>query len=474
MINNKFNFQPFVVHIILGIIAKFAPVALTAYFLAFVAFATIRIIQSSDRNLLSARYALYVAGFEIVYRISGFTLVYELGKYACMLFLLLGSMLRTRQSNFKPFLFYLLLLLPAILVTPIDFGFNVYRNTVMFSLSGPITLALSGMYFYGRSITEDDLWKILRIAILPGISLLTVLALGPSVKSVELISESNFALSGGFGPNQVSTALGYFAVLLAFASLNGKVITANKVTDYLLLALFLFRALLTFSRGGIFAFIFTILGSTIAMIVFSGSFRKHAFKYSAYVVVLMVAGFCMFFVANKLTDNWLLYRYTGVSTYEVTTGQEKLNHSYLSGRERIADEEMELFKENWLIGVGAGMSKRIREITSNESAAVASHSEFSRMLAEHGVLGGLSMLLLLVWLPLIRITRKQSAMSKQFFFLFFIMGCMTMLHAAMRLALPGVIVGFAFATILSMSSHRAATRDSLQTKGEDFDDRLYR
>lgn len=473
MINKNSVLQALAIHVVLGILAKYLPIALTAYYFAFVAYAAIRISQTSDRNMAAARYVMYVVGFEIVYRISGNTIVYEFGKYACMLLLLLG-VIASRKSNIKPFLIYILLLIPAIFLTSVDGGFNEFRNTVMFSLSGPITLALSGMYFYRKRIEEDDLWKILRTAFLPGVSLLVVLALGPSIESVELISDSNFALSGGFGPNQVSTALGYFALLLAFAKMNGKVLTFSKRIDYLLILFLVLRALLTFSRGGVFSFLLTILGTAIAMTIFSGSFRKNLFRYTTYIIVLMLTGLATFFVANKLTDNWLLYRYQGVSTYEVMTGREKLNHSYLSGREQIADEELQLFKENWITGVGAGMSRLVREQTSSASIVFASHSEFSRILAEHGILGLLSMLLLLVWLPFNRIFRSQTVLSKLFFFLFFIMGCMTMLHASMRLALPGVIIGFAFAIILPMQSRGAETRYQVQSGRKGYDDRLYR
>lgn len=452
MVIKKIPLQRFAIHVLLGLVAKFLPIALTSYYFVFVAYAAIRIINTSDRNMVAARYVLYVAGLEIVYRISGYTIVYEFGKYACMLLLSLGLIFGGRKSNTKPFFVYILLLIPAISLTEFGVDINEYRNVVMFSLSGPITLALSGMYFYGRTLSEDQLWHIFRTAVLPAVSLLVLLFLGPSVDSVNLMAESNFALSGGFGPNQVSTALGFFAILLAFANWNGKVLTFNKVMDYVLIVLLLFRALLTFSRGGVFAFLLTLLGTAAAMLFFSREFRKHAIRYSGYLLALLMIGFGTFFVANKLTNDWLLYRYRGVSTYEVNTGYEKTNHSYLSGRENIADEELTLFKDNWFTGVGAGMSKIVRETTSNESVTFASHSEFSRLLAEHGILGVFALVLLLAWLPIRRILRFQSSISRQFFFLFFQMGVLTMLHAAMRLALPGIITGMSFSLILGASA----------------------
>lgn len=448
MVKKITPFQAFLFHVLLGVVAKYLPIVLTAYYLAFIVYAGLRIHQSQDSGHCAGRYVLYVMGMEIVYRIGGATIIYELGKYACITLLLLGIASRSSRSDIRPFFIYLLLLLPAVALTSSEGDFKEYINTILFSLGGPITLALSGMYFFKRKIWINDLWQLARMAVLPGVSLVTVLFLGPAVGAVELMAESNFELSGGFGPNQVSTALGYFALLLVFANWNREVLTFNKWIDYLLIALFLFRGLLTFSRGGTFAFVFTILGTTVAMMILSGRFRRHIVKYALYLVFLVSLGGGLFFMANKATDNWLLYRYQGVSTFQVATGTEKVNHSYLSGREDIAEAEFELFMDNWFTGVGAGMSSVVRASLFEGHLAMASHSEFSRMLAEHGLFGMLSLLLLLVIYPIRRIGLRQTMLSKQFFFFFYILGLMTMLHASMRLALPGVIAGFAFATIV--------------------------
>lgn len=430
-------------HLCLGVLAKFMPPAFWLVYAGTVILGTVQVVATRDKDHCAAKYALYLMGMEILYRMSGGGIFWELGKYACIWLFICGMMVRGRQSRIGPFLLYLVLLLPAIALTSSDSGFNAYRRMVMFNLSGPISLAVSGMYFYQRKIDEDQLWSIQRCAILPAFSVLALLFLGPSVSDVEINAESNFSLSGGFGPNQVSTALGYFLLLLFFAMWNRRVLTWNIWTDYLLAGLVAYRALLTFSRGGLFAVVIAVGVSFLGLLVLSRDFRSRFGKYSMILCLAAVAASGIFYIANKATGNWVLYRYQGLDSSEVEHGENLREGSYLTGRENLAAAELDIFLDNWVTGVGLGMSVELRRFHSE----VSTHSEPSRLMAEHGILGLFALCLLLVVFPADRLLKDRNMLSQQFFLLFFVLGINTMLHAAMRMAMPGVVTGFAFALV---------------------------
>ena len=436
-------------HVFLGVIAKFFAPAFTAYYLAIILWGFYRVFSTNDRGHCAARFGLYVMGLEILYRMGGFTISHELAKYASALLFFCGMLVSAKRSDYLPFLLYLLLLLPAVLLTQTDEGLDSYRKMILFNMSGPISLAFSGMYFYKRRISERYLWTIMRWAVYPAISVVVLLFLGARVSAVDLSSNSNFALSGGFGPNQVSTALGFFLLVLIFAVWNQKVLTYNRWTDYLLIGLVLIRGFFTFSRGGLFAVALAVLCSVVALIVTSQIFRERLGRFGLTALFLGVFFSGIFLLANKMTDNWLLSRYQGKSTTEVNTGikpsQEK---AYLTGRVEIAAAELELFKKNWLTGVGIGMSKAIREKKYTGHKAMVSHFEIPRMLSEHGSLGAIAVIFLLIIYPLKQITSLKCVLARQFFVLFFVLGVLMATHSAMRMAFPGVIIGFAFALIV--------------------------
>jgi hypothetical protein len=79
---------------------------------------------------------------------------------------------------------------------------------------------------------------------------------------------SNFATSGGYGPNQVSTALGLGVFVLLYHFLTRQRLFQIKFVDEALLLFFVFRGLLTFSRGG-------VMVPVLAMLVFYYILQKH-------------------------------------------------------------------------------------------------------------------------------------------------------------------------------------------------------
>ena len=93
------------------------------------------------------------------------------------------------------------------------------------------------------------------------------------------------------------------------------------------------------------------------------------------------------------------------------------------------------------MGVGPGMAAEMRA-DYGYGTFVAAHSEFTRSMAEHGFLGFLG-ICSLVFLSF----REYSVRNKQekcILVCFASIAVLTMLHSAMRLAMPGYIFGLAF------------------------------
>ena len=91
----------------------------------------------------------------------------------------------------------------------------------------------------------------------------------PNVKDVVTGTQSNFETSGGFGPNQVSTILGLgmfvFFVLFLLYSTTKKILILNLA----LTVLVSYRAIVTFSRGGVFTGIAMIVILFVVLYFFS-------------------------------------------------------------------------------------------------------------------------------------------------------------------------------------------------------------
>ena len=247
----------------------------------------------------------------------------------------------------------------------------------------------------------------------------------PDLKEIVFASTANFETSGGFGPNQVATAIGLGIFTITTFILTRRKLTGYFFLDYILLVYFIYRGLLTFSRGGVF----TVAG---ALIVFSFFYLLHKrvsigvfFKYILTAAFFILA---IWLYTSDITGGMLNNRYTGKNA----SGVQKKDIT--SGRADIFAVQFENFLVNPLgIGVGNGKyerKKRLKKVTST------SHSEIGRLLEEHGYIG-LLLLIILTTIPFFRSTNYQRAFIISFYVFWFL----TINHSAMRIALPGFIYG---------------------------------
>ena len=453
--------QVIIFHLLLGVIAKGSGKLFCLYYLCVIGLGLLHVIKSRDKGSIALKYAAYLTSLEVVYRMAGASFFYELGKYGVMALCITGYFVSPFKAKRNPFFFILLLLLPAVLFTEYPGTFFLYRKMVLFNLSGGLVLAFTGIYCYQREVEKEDFWQMMRWAVLPAITLVTFLFLGAKVSEIDFTSSSNFEASGGFGPNQVSCALSFCAIPIFLSLWNGKVLTINKLTDCLLMVLILIRALLTFSRGGVIAMVIALLASTIFLYFLYKEYRAKVLKSLPGLIVILILFGVGIVVANNMSNNWLRHRYMNENTMTVKYGVQRDKKSLLTGRDVIMDAELKLFRENFLTGTGVGMSKVMRQRKYGYNAgylSMASHTEYTRLLSEHGVSGAIIIFLLLVALPFKRFVNDQNILSLQFMLIFFILGALTMWHAAMRTSLAAFVIASSFIVVKGAQSKRKRLR----------------
>ena len=118
-----------------------------------------------------------------------------------------------------------------------------------------------------------------------------------------------------------------------------------------------------------------------------------------------------------------------------------------TGRVELVETELHAFIHHPIIGIGVGKGREYRE--ENLGIEINTHNEISRMLAEHGLLGIVG-LIILIFVPIIFWTKFQN---NYYFLAFLAFWFLTINHSAMRIALPGFVYGLALLYIVDDKKH---------------------
>ncbi|SRX55327.1 O-antigen ligase [Aequorivita sp. CIP111184] len=394
-------------------------------FVVFVYFIYLILIKK-DKGQYVLLAAAYITGAEVFLRMTKAFIFYETGKYAVIFFMLLGIIYLGFKKNAFPYVIYLFLLLPGVLVSfdAISYDAN-FRTAVLFNLSGPLCLTFAAIFCYGRNIYLQDLLKLLDYIVYPIISMVVYITLyTPNVQEMVTGTASNSALSGGYGPNQVATVLG-LGVFILFSRLL--IPYKNMLVHWTMMFLMIcmaYRALLTFSRGGVLVSVIMCL-AFIFILYFSTSLKTKA-KISVKVLVVIGVALLVWSYTIIQTGGLIGNRYAN----EDALGREK--DDVTTGRVDLLEVEFDAFKTNPVFGIGVGQGKfQFRE----EGISSASHNEISRMLSEHGSFGILA-LLVLIFAPLVT---KMNGTKNIYFYPFLIFWGLTIVTTSMRIAAPAFI-----------------------------------
>lgn len=143
-----------------GLIAK-------SFSLLILFFGVLYIIRNKNENNEAIYWSAYLVGAEVLFRMAGGMIFYELPKYAVLIFLFVGLVVEKRNHHVSlSYIIYVLLLLVGIAFVDIPFGESI-RKAIAFNLSGPILLGVSALYFYRRRLTLSTLMDMLFYILLP-------------------------------------------------------------------------------------------------------------------------------------------------------------------------------------------------------------------------------------------------------------------------------------------------------------------
>lgn len=421
------------VHVVLGLVIYGAPLISKVYGIAIFIVSIYFIIKTRNRNNEVLYAAAYVVGSEVFLRMTNGNPNHEFSKYSVIIYMLIGMVYSGLSKNAVPYWIYLLLLLPGVFIATQSIGLDApnIRKTIMFNISGPLCLGFAALYCYNRRITIDEMNNLMLLIGLPLVACSVYLMLyTPDIKFVLTNgNSSNSESSGGYGPNQVATAMG-LGMFIFFSRIL--LVSRTKIllfVNIIILLTMTYRGLITFSRGGVITGFFMIL--ILLLLIYFNSKNMGKLKL-IYILGFMVSLLIVTWTFTETrTEGLMSKRYTNRDALG------RVKESNFTGREELVEGELEMFLDSPFFGVGTGKGTEIR--TKQFGVVTASHNEMTRMLGEHGALGILALVILFLTPIFLFLDNKQHVYL--FCFLFFWL--LTINHAAMRTAAPSFVYALA-------------------------------
>jgi hypothetical protein len=382
----------------------------------------------TDKRIERVAYiGAYAVGAEVLWRMTGADVFWEFSKYAIIaVFMIAVLQLGKRQKIDRlpaPF-FYILFLLPSLVYTFYSLPFEVARQQMAFSLSGPLALAASLLFFANAKLTTAQLQQLLLTIAGPTLSVAT-LAIWGVIRADELLltNSSSDLLSGGFGPNQVSSILSLTVLALFFYLLDARHTFSLRLIAFSIMGVSAIVSVMTLSRGGVYTAVASLLLAAIFLLR-EGSLARRRLIIMTSLLILIAVGAGPYL--DNLTGGVLYERYQNVET---------------TGRDLIIQGEIQAWLENPLVGTGPGLADGYRLAFFRTPRT---HTEFTRMLAEHGIMGLVSILLLVV-MAWHSFYLAKGSRAKAFVVAMISWTFLYMAINAMRLAAPSFAFGLAAA-----------------------------
>jgi O-antigen ligase len=387
--------------------------------------------------------ALYLAGAEVFWRMTGAALYWEGVKYAVALVLAIAAWRRGVGKGSTLALAYFALLLPSSVLTAVKNPLGIAVNDLSFNLSGPLAITAGVLFFSGVRMTVPELRRVLLAGTAPIVSTSVVVWRGTSQAELVAFGGSNVALSGGFAPNQVSAILGFGVLLLALVLLAGRTRRLLGAGLLALLLVFATQSAMTFSRGGLYLAASGFVAAALSLRHDAAARRR---LLTGALAVALAAAFVIVPRLLSFTGGAIAARFAETST---------------TGRAEIARADIETWLSSPVFGVGPGQAKQNR---GRYFRPEASHTEFTRLLAEHGLFG-LAAALCLAALALRAVRAPSPPLSRGLRAALLTWSVLFMSIDGVRLAAPCLAFGLPLVTLVVAAG--ASARPSLPRRGLD-------
>ncbi len=365
----------------------------------------------------------YVVGSEVLWRQTGADAPWELGKYLLIL-LFVGGIVRfvPRPRRVTTVVVLLAALLPACVVPLAKLPPLGALEPIVFNVGGLFALGLGVVFVSHLTGSWRSIRPTLWCVVAPVVGTTAIASVSTRhLAPIDFINESNFGATGGFGPNQVSTILGFGGLCLFFLAVK-ETTFARRMLAVGLAIWFLTQGGLTFSRGGLLNVVAAVLVSLPFLI------KQRTVAKRVLVVMLIIGLLAVLVVIPRLST------FTGGALETRFTDTRERDQ-----RTTLVDRDVELFLDNPILGVGVGESVVVRV----DRTVMESHTEWTRLIAEHGALG--LVVIACMSLLLVRgVHQQRFAWARGWSLAFGVWTAVDLAHSATRIAAPSL----AFALVL--------------------------
>ena len=371
----------------------------------------------------------YIVGCEVLWRMSEARVFWEYGKYAIVLVAAVALAAEWRRAGGRLRAVAPLLLLgaivPAVALTVLDQSPGEAFDQISFNLSAYLALGVAGLYLWARPVDRRAAAGLLLALVAPigGVLFLASYSTVSQFGADSFVGASSWIRSGDFGANQVANvlSLGSLAGIILIVILPQA--RAARLLVSLLTIGMVVQGILTFSRGGLYSFILAGLVFGLHLLRTPGARGRF--------ILLMAAFAALVFGAIY---PWL----NDLSTGAVTARFQDLD---TTGRLQLAEADLLAFRDRPLLGVGLGGSTAYHEDVFGEP--VGTHTEFTRLLAEHGAFG-IVIIVLILWMLLKGYLANRPGLARAISAAMAIWSLSIMVHSATRIVAIPFTLALAF------------------------------
>jgi hypothetical protein len=376
--------------------------------------------------------AAYIVGAEVLWRMVGGKssqpLPLEFGKYAVSLLFLTATVRHGRFHHAPLPVLYFLLLMPAAFLTLAALPWNVAQARFSFNLTGPFALAVCLIFLQRLKLSVEQLFVAFVVLMAPVVGIASICYSSTFGASSEVFfgRTSSVAAAGGFGPNQVSAILG-FGVIASFICIVDE--RFNRKLKLLFLGcalLFGMQAALTLSRTGVYL--------AAGSILFASFYLVQNRKLLLNFVGVGAVGFALvYFLVLPRLD-----KFTGGAL------TERFSNTHTTGRDKILLADLQIWMEHPVLGIGVGLAREERARFYRWHNA---HTEYTRLLAEHGALGLLALgVLFFIFFQAFR--RARTTKGKALVVALLTFSLLYMCTSGMRMVLVCFTLGLSTVTLV--------------------------
>jgi O-antigen ligase len=413
-------------HVVLGVLMHQYPMLATAHALIVIA-AAIGVAALTPWSDNIAYAAAYVVGAELLWRITDAQVFHEVGKYALILILGIGLLRLGGGRKVAMPVLYLAVLVPSVILTIDAYGLSRALEEVSFNLSGPAALGVAVLFFSRFRADPSTVRRLLWALVTPVVAIAAVAAYGTlRAGRIVFTESSNFVTSAGFGPNQVSAMLGLGA-LLALVLVVRDPVPTRRVLALVLAVWMLVQSVLTFSRGG--------LVNVVVAVVLAAAYSLRQPR--------RMAGFVAPVLVGMLVSG--LFVYPRLVAYTGGVLETRFTDFTLEERSSLLEADLTAFRSNPVFGVGPGVGKQYRHLA--DGRGISAHTEFTRLLAEHGCAGVVAIGLLLA-MVVASYRRAATRGNRMWVLLMAGWAVSEMTHGAMRFAAISFVFGLMTVTLV--------------------------